>query len=290
MHFVSLALGLITGVAGIVLIGLNLPIDPVYLGNTLLIIGTFATMGGLVLIGLASAIRQLRRIAQALEARPLPRSLTAEPIEDLGPRVASPLRTPAVVPEPRLEPADEPPVAPPVVAPSPEAPVPMVAAPTAPVEPSAPIEPAIEPAPEPSAEPPPIPAAIPEAPAPSVVALAPEEPEPVPEPEPLPPQDLGPPPPPPPEKIFEAIWAGEPVPVARREVVVASSSATHVDVIEPAPPAPEPTHPDIFKSGVIDGMAYTLYTDGSIEAELAHGTVKFASIDELRAYLAAREI
>jgi hypothetical protein len=45
----------------------------------------------------------------------------------------------------------------------------------------------------------------------------------------------------------------------------------------------------IFKSGVIDGMAYTLYTDGSIEAELAQGTVKFASIDELRAYLAARE-
>jgi hypothetical protein len=45
----------------------------------------------------------------------------------------------------------------------------------------------------------------------------------------------------------------------------------------------------IFKSGVIDGMAYTLYTDGSIEAELARGTVKFSSIDELRAYLAARE-
>ena len=52
-------------------------------------------------------------------------------------------------------------------------------------------------------------------------------------------------------------------------------------------PEPEAT---IFKSGVIDGMAYTLYTDGSIEAELAHGTVKFASIDELRAYLAAREV
>jgi hypothetical protein len=45
----------------------------------------------------------------------------------------------------------------------------------------------------------------------------------------------------------------------------------------------------IFKSGVIDGMAYTLYTDGSIEAELAQGTVKFSSIDELRAYLATRE-
>ena len=61
-----------------------------------------------------------------------------------------------------------------------------------------------------------------------------------------------------------------------------------------APPPPRPVVPpepevEIFKSGVIDGMAYTLYTDGSIEAELAHGTVKFASIEELRAYLVARE-
>ena len=56
----------------------------------------------------------------------------------------------------------------------------------------------------------------------------------------------------------------------------------------PARAAPPPgVH--IFKSGVIDGMAYTLYTDGSIEAELAQGTVKFASIEELRAYLTARE-
>ena len=54
------------------------------------------------------------------------------------------------------------------------------------------------------------------------------------------------------------------------------------------PPRPEP-EVEIFKSGVIDGMAYTLYTDGSIEAELAHGTVKFASIEELRAYLMARD-
>ena len=55
------------------------------------------------------------------------------------------------------------------------------------------------------------------------------------------------------------------------------------------PPPAEPRPIAILKSGVIDGMAYTLYTDGSIEAELAGGTVKFASIDELRAYLAARE-
>jgi hypothetical protein len=42
----------------------------------------------------------------------------------------------------------------------------------------------------------------------------------------------------------------------------------------------------ILKSGVVDGMAYTLYVDGSIEAELPQGTLHFASINELREHLA----
>lgn len=41
----------------------------------------------------------------------------------------------------------------------------------------------------------------------------------------------------------------------------------------------------ILKSGVVDGMAYTLYVDGSIEAELPDGKLRFASINELRSYL-----
>ena len=41
----------------------------------------------------------------------------------------------------------------------------------------------------------------------------------------------------------------------------------------------------ILKSGVVDGMAYTLYADGSIEAKLPHGTVRFGSIAELRAHI-----
>jgi hypothetical protein len=41
----------------------------------------------------------------------------------------------------------------------------------------------------------------------------------------------------------------------------------------------------ILKSGVVDGMAYTLYADGSIEAKLPHGTVRFGSIGELRAHI-----
>jgi hypothetical protein len=42
----------------------------------------------------------------------------------------------------------------------------------------------------------------------------------------------------------------------------------------------------ILKSGVVDGMGYTLYVDGSIEAELPQGTLRFASINELRSHLA----
>jgi len=41
----------------------------------------------------------------------------------------------------------------------------------------------------------------------------------------------------------------------------------------------------ILKSGVVDGMSYTLYVDGSIEAELSDGKLRFASINELRSYL-----
>jgi hypothetical protein len=41
----------------------------------------------------------------------------------------------------------------------------------------------------------------------------------------------------------------------------------------------------ILKSGVVDGMAYTLYADGSIEAQLPQGTVRFGSISELRAHI-----
>src|SRR5262249_22281108 len=54
----------------------------------------------------------------------------------------------------------------------------------------------------------------------------------------------------------------------------------------PPPPQPPAERPiAILKSGVIDGMAYTLYTDGSIEAELPQGTMRFGSIEELRAHL-----
>jgi hypothetical protein len=57
-----------------------------------------------------------------------------------------------------------------------------------------------------------------------------------------------------------------------------------------APPARKEELPPvtILKSGVVDGMAYSLYSDGSIEAQMPEGMMRFASIDELRAHLDQR--
>jgi hypothetical protein len=41
----------------------------------------------------------------------------------------------------------------------------------------------------------------------------------------------------------------------------------------------------VLKSGVVNGMPYTLYSDGSIEAQLAEGTLRFGSITELRNHI-----
>src|SRR5262245_9215061 len=253
MHIILLPLGLVISLAGIVLIGFGVHRDGLGAGDTLVVLGAIAIVGGLVLIGLASAIRQLRRIAQLLEARPLPRALGPEP---LAPTVSA------------AAPATS-----------------GVAAPVVDVAPVLPPEPRIAASDRPARMERPAATEAPSVPAPdkpeSKTAAVPVE-EPLAEPSP---------PTAPPPHALDAIRPGEPLDAGR-----AAYSAVAAAVIEtprpeqqhaePAPPEPQVR---IFKSGVIDGMAYTLYTDGSIEAELAEGTVKFASIDELRAYLASRE-
>jgi hypothetical protein len=44
----------------------------------------------------------------------------------------------------------------------------------------------------------------------------------------------------------------------------------------------------VLKSGVVDGMAYSLYSDGSIEAQMPEGMMRFASLDELTAHIERR--
>jgi hypothetical protein len=57
-----------------------------------------------------------------------------------------------------------------------------------------------------------------------------------------------------------------------------------------APAARQQDQPPVtvLKSGVVDGMAYSLYSDGSIEAQMPEGMMRFASIDELRSHLDQR--
>lgn len=41
----------------------------------------------------------------------------------------------------------------------------------------------------------------------------------------------------------------------------------------------------VVKSGTVDGMAYSLYSDGSIEAQMPEGMMRFASIEQLRTHI-----
>ena len=136
-------------------------------------------------------------------------------------------------------------------------------------------------------------------------------------------EDIAPPPARPPHTYFDAMWPAEPKaqepkptepkptefswPEARRgeqnlgkaqpinqpinqsTTQPPADDEVHEDVAEHQPAEPpeedEPRAVAILKSGVVDGMGYTLYVDGSIEAELPQGTLRFASINELRSHL-----
>jgi hypothetical protein len=81
-----------------------------------------------------------------------------------------------------------------------------------------------------------------------------------------------------------------PAPLPAIPPLVAPPSAPPPVMPSAAPPVrAEPRAPSILKSGVIDEMAYTLFTDGSIEAQMPDGTMRFASIDELRQHLEKHE-
>jgi hypothetical protein len=63
--------------------------------------------------------------------------------------------------------------------------------------------------------------------------------------------------------------------------------------VEPPPPE-RPAEPvaedevEVLKCGTVGDMSYTLYTDGSIDAEFADGKLRFVSIEHLRRHLEER--
>lgn len=100
--------------------------------------------------------------------------------------------------------------------------------------------------------------------------------------------------------IFDALWPKqqraaevEPAPTAESTAVPpAIPVSQQAEASEPSPPAklvvaPQPDRAvvSVLKSGVVEGMAYTLFSDGSIEAQLPGGTLRFGSITELRNHI-----
>jgi hypothetical protein len=248
--------GAIAFLAGLAAIAFGAPSSALDFGNTLIMAGTTAAVGGLIVFGLGAAVSRLQRIADNIGI--------ANAVEHIEPAASSP--RPPLPPRPELR-GEPKPFEPRGPSTPPEFP-PFMARKPSDLLRAEPKEQESEPAP--SLEP-----AI------SDASAAANEPEQESEPEPKiidpvqPAADL------PPKSFFESVWPAEKNP---REPEPA-----------PEPPAPPPPPPEkreekprpvaVLKSGVVDGMGYTLYVDGSIEAELPQGPVRFASIHELRQHL-----
>ena len=78
--------------------------------------------------------------------------------------------------------------------------------------------------------------------------------------------------------------------MAQSTVVTPIHSQESADT--PSTAAASPGNPDgaaagasVLKAGVVNGMPYTLFSDGSIEAQLPEGTLRFGSITELRNHI-----
>src|SRR5438552_5005011 len=71
MFVFVLALGGVFAAAGLILIGVSLPISESSLDPAYILPGTIALVGGAILVGLALAMAQLSKIADALKS-PLP--------------------------------------------------------------------------------------------------------------------------------------------------------------------------------------------------------------------------
>jgi len=312
MGLLLLLAGLVAIVGGIAALGLSSAETP--LRGFDATSAAVLVMGGLVVVALSFVIGRLQRIAEAIEAQAFhePAPMVNEPSIPAATRMgaaavaaalgdltheAGPVRA---APEPAIAPPPPEPAVTPVVPPTlSEAPEPK-------------IEPRIEPKIEPSIEPrigtlraaPAVDAA------PPLLAVTPPKSEPEFEPpfgeirptqwptvdpgerlqsEPPIAAPVAPPVSAPVQTpISQSPTPLEPAPRARPAPPPAADSfALGLEAVgSPASPEPQPAAgPQVLKSGVIEGMAYTLYADGSVEAELPDGTRHFASIADWRAYL-----
>jgi hypothetical protein len=288
-------------VAGAVMIGFGIPVNEFSFGNTLIVAGVTALVGGLIVVGLGVVVSQLQRIAEALSARTPIKS--SRPLDMFNP-AGSPAPAPAKVAFPSRPKSDA--AAPrELFSPAPMAAMPKAETPAhddysfAPSlrnpdrldhpEESPMVEDDVSLSPQHPMSAPPQPAAERDEPEHRAKSLFDTDTSEMTENRVEPTLDAGWRPSPPPAAArkhttyFDAMWPAE-KPAIKDE----TETAAYVPPPEPEPDIPEPKAEEpvaILKSGVVDGMGYTLYVDGSIEAELPQGTLRFASINELRSHL-----
>ena len=271
-----LAIGLLTLVYGA-------PIKDFSFGNTLIIAGAVTSCTGVLVLGLAMVAREVRRLSRELADVALTRSAApdtglARPMPDL-PRARP--QEPAFIPPQRAN-LDEPANPPPVSAnefhrPAPEA------------VPENHVSAEVRRAPDFDAQPP-VPPNTPKRNLLFVsstrrdrekerekLASATGTNEAAPAREPAGGEAYSQLQPPVAPSMSEPRFEATPSPAerSRAEPVVGPSRANAREVVAPT----------VVKSGMVDGMSYSLFSDGSIEAQLAEGMMRFSSIDELRRHL-----
>ncbi|MCK1739847.1 DUF308 domain-containing protein [Bradyrhizobium sp. 139] len=273
MTLALLIVGIFAVVAGLLAILFGYTVRDFSLGSTLIISGTIGVCSGMLLAGLHLVVMELKGIARRLAGSAAPAEVRVRPVLPGLAMPGAPVSEPSPAPGMKIEPTP---------------PSPAAGPPPWQSEAAARERPRVEPPPEPDAP------TSPEAPRrrnllfastsrkerERAEAKATDGLPPLPHEEPGKPAAPDSPP-----ASFDDAWPmpdrtrpPEPPPAARR----------------PPPPAPEPAPAveqapvTVLKSGIVDGMAYSLYSDGSIEAQMPEGMMRFASIDELRAHLDQR--
>ncbi|MGP0091556.1 MAG: hypothetical protein ACLPKB_16585 [Xanthobacteraceae bacterium] len=311
MYVALMAVGVVTAVVGLAALGYGIPNYEFSLGSTFIVAGITAFVGGFIVIGLAAAVAQLRRVVTLLSSDPPTRlGRGGESPEPIAPIVSAGSRggtgpgRASMPPRPQGGEGRAPPRA---FAPRLAATASTDAAPEVQLE-----------RPRPSTE---LPLGV-ERPRPRMAPIVQIEPKFEPQFEPLLMDEteevtLSPGAVVPPRR--SAAFGSEPPvrPVVERKLsTLMWGPKLRPAPIEPADPEPDepplalgeealPGAPEprvirgafaargagdvrpvsILKSGVVDGMAYTLYNDGSIEAELPEGTMRFTSLSGLREHL-----
>jgi hypothetical protein len=280
MMVVLLAAGIGFLLAGLVAIGFGIPINEFGFGNTLILAGTVAASTGMLLLGLWTAVKELKNIAQRLgsgaHAGTTPELAVSnaasrgpaedQPAADDAGHAESAAQSAGPSPPPWLEQAASRDRVPNVV---PTGPEPVEGAPAVKPRRNLLFSSSSRKERERAQLRPTDPSAADLQPAPVAAPPAPETGG-------------------APAVTFDDAWPrperarAADAPLPRRGGRAPSTFAeanAGADSHPPAARSEDQPPVTVLKSGVVDGMAYSLYSDGSIEAQMPEGMMRFASID-----------